>query len=122
MIFGGNLYEFVENKPEHQQRQHTYRSYFEEGKHMISRRKFLGSAVWATIGIPTGAKRTFAQGTWPSREVHSISAFPPGAGADVFVRFYSKQLQDALGKTVIVENKVGAFGNIAAEYVTKAKP
>jgi tripartite-type tricarboxylate transporter receptor subunit TctC len=88
---------------------------------MISRRQFLGSSALASFVMPHIAENAFAQSAWPSREVHSISAFPPGAGADVFVRFYSKQLQDALGKTVIVENKVGAFGNIAAEYVTKAK-
>ena len=38
------------------------------------------------------------------------------------MRWYAKKLQDALGKTVIVENKTGAFGNIATEYLAKAKP
>ena len=38
------------------------------------------------------------------------------------MRFYGKLLQDRVGKTVIVENKAGAFGNIATEYVAKSKP
>ena len=48
--------------------------------------------------------------------------FPPGTGADIFVRFFARKLQDAIGKTALVENKVGAFGNIANEYVARAKP
>ena len=48
--------------------------------------------------------------------------FPPGSGADILVRFYAKKLQEAVGKTVIVENKVGSFGNIANEYVARSRP
>src|SRR3972149_4551486 len=50
----------------------------------------------------------------------------PGAGGlpggNMMVRFYARKLQDAIGKTVVVENKVGAFGNIANEYVARSKP
>src|SRR5439155_26034885 len=45
-----------------------------------------------------------------------------GSGADIIVRFYARKLQEAIGKTVIVENKVGSFGNIANEYVARSKP
>ena len=38
------------------------------------------------------------------------------------MRFYGKMLQERVGRTVIVENKVGAFGNIATEYVARSKP
>jgi tripartite-type tricarboxylate transporter receptor subunit TctC len=66
--------------------------------------------------------RRIRAGAWPAREIHAICGFPPGSGADVFVRFYAKQLQDRIGKTVIVENKVGAFGNISTEYLARSKP
>jgi tripartite-type tricarboxylate transporter receptor subunit TctC len=90
---------------------------------MLSRRKFLWSAAAASAIAPALSTGSFAQDGWPARDIHSICGFPPGTGADVFVRFYTRKLQEALGgKTIVVENKVGAFGNIATEYVAKSKP
>lgn len=89
---------------------------------MLSRRKLLLSSVGAALATPAVSTNIFAQDVWPSREIHSICMFPPGSGADILVRFYAKKLQDAVGKTVIVENKVGSFGNIANEYVARSKP
>jgi tripartite-type tricarboxylate transporter receptor subunit TctC len=89
---------------------------------MLSRRDLLRSAGVASVVIPALSSGAFAQETWPAREIHAICGFPPGTGADIFVRFYAKALQDRVGKTVITENKVGAFGNIATEYVAKSKP
>jgi tripartite-type tricarboxylate transporter receptor subunit TctC len=59
---------------------------------------------------------------YPSRELHVICAFPPGSGADVWVRFFAEQAKSRAGKPVLVENKPGANGNIAAEYMARAKP
>ena len=89
---------------------------------MLSRRQLLQSAAAASVAMPYLSSGAFAQDVWPSREVHAICGFPPGSGADIFVRFYAKKLQDVIGKTVIVENKTGAFGNIATEYLARAKP
>jgi tripartite-type tricarboxylate transporter receptor subunit TctC len=60
--------------------------------------------------------------SYPSREVHVIAAFPPGSGADVFTRYFAESMRPFLGGTVIVENKVGASGNLAITYVARAKP
>src|SRR3954471_175307 len=89
---------------------------------MLSRRELLRSAAAASLAMPAISTGAFAQDAWPQREIHSICGFPPGTGADIFVRFYGKMLQERVGKTVIVENKVGAFGNIATEYVARSKP
>ena len=89
---------------------------------MFSRRDMLRSAAMATVAMPMVARSGFAQDGWPAREIHAVCGFPPGTGADVFVRWYGRKLQDLCGKTVIVENKVGAFGNIATEYVARSKP
>ncbi len=90
---------------------------------MLSRRELLRSSAAASLAMPLAGNAAFAQAdVYPSRDIHSICGFPPGTGADVFVRFYGKLLQDRAGKTVITENKVGAFGNIATEYVAKSKP
>ena len=59
---------------------------------------------------------------YPTQDIHVICAFPPGSGADVLVRFFSEKLRPLTGKNVIVENRAGAGGNIAQEYVGRSKP
>ncbi len=89
---------------------------------MLSRRTLLQSAALtsAVSGIPSSL---LAQtDSYPSREIHSVCGFAAGSGADVFVRFYGKLLQERVGRPVITENRVGAFGNIATERVAKSKP
>ena len=89
---------------------------------MLSRRKMLMSSAGAALAAPGITSTAWGEENWPMREVRAICMFPPGTGADIFVRFFARKLQDAIGKTVLVENKVGAFGNIANEYVARAKP
>src|SRR5919201_641619 len=60
--------------------------------------------------------------SYPNQDVHFICAFPPGSGADVLVRYFAEKVRPLTGKTVIVENKPGAGGHIALEYVARAKP
>jgi tripartite-type tricarboxylate transporter receptor subunit TctC len=88
---------------------------------LISRRKILelgGAALGAgALGGPA-----FAQDQWPSGDIRTICPFPAGSGADVVVRYYAKVLQDRVGKTVYVENRPGAFGNIATEAIARSKP
>lgn len=79
----------------------------------------LAAALAAALGImPTDAR---AQ-SYPSQDIRLICAFPPGSGADVLVRYFGEKLRPITGRTVIVENKSGAGGNIATEYVARAKP
>jgi tripartite-type tricarboxylate transporter receptor subunit TctC len=59
---------------------------------------------------------------YPSQDIRFICAFPPGSGADVLVRFFAEKLRPIVNRTVIVENKSGAGGNIATEYVARSKP
>jgi len=59
---------------------------------------------------------------YPSQDIRLICAFPAGGGADVIVRYFAEKLRPIAGRTVIVENKAGAGGNIATEYVARAKP
>ncbi|HZP99334.1 MAG TPA: tripartite tricarboxylate transporter substrate binding protein [Reyranella sp.] len=60
--------------------------------------------------------------TWPERPVHIIVAFTPGSATDVIARSLSNELSERLGQPVIVENKPGAGGTIAAAQVAKAAP
>ena len=89
----------------------------------IMKRKF-ASSVWRGCCCrplrccsPLGV----AAQQYPSQDIHVICAFPAGSGADVLVRYFAMKLQEKAGKTVIVENKTGAAGNIAAEYTVRAK-
>jgi tripartite-type tricarboxylate transporter receptor subunit TctC len=59
---------------------------------------------------------------YPSQDLHLICGFPPGSGADVFVRYFGEKLRPVDGRNEIVENKVGANSNIATEYVALSKP
>jgi tripartite-type tricarboxylate transporter receptor subunit TctC len=63
-----------------------------------------------------------ADDDYPSRTVTFVCAFPAGSGADVQVRFFADKVAALSGATVIVENKVGAAGNIAAQYTARSKP
>jgi tripartite-type tricarboxylate transporter receptor subunit TctC len=59
---------------------------------------------------------------YPAREIRSICNFAPGSGADILVRWYSDQLARLAGKPVVVENKPGAQGTLATDYVAKSRP
>lgn len=59
---------------------------------------------------------------WPTRTIKLVVPFPAGGAADAIARIYSDKLGEALGQSVIVENKPGAGTAIAAEYVAKADP
>ena len=59
---------------------------------------------------------------YPARDVRTVCNYAPGSGADIIVRFYSDQLSRLAGKPVIVENKPGAQGMVANDYVAKSKP
>lgn len=88
---------------------------------MISRRTFVASGMAALGGIPLAGSAGAQDLALPST-MKTICPFPPGTGADIVVRFYAKALQDRSGKTVIVENRPGAFGNIAVEAIARSKP
>jgi tripartite-type tricarboxylate transporter receptor subunit TctC len=57
--------------------------------------------------------------TWPTSTVKIIVPFPPGGSVDMVARAVGKRLSDSLGQPVVIDNRAGASGNIAAEYVTR---
>ncbi len=59
---------------------------------------------------------------YPAKPIVSICNFAAGSGADILVRFYSDRLSKLAGQPVLVENRVGAQGNIATEAAVRSKP
>jgi tripartite-type tricarboxylate transporter receptor subunit TctC len=60
--------------------------------------------------------------TFPSRPIQMLVPYPPGGTTDVMARALQEPLQKALGQTVVVENKSGASGVLAAREVARGKP
>ena len=59
---------------------------------------------------------------YPTRAVTLVVAFTPGGPSDVLARIVGKQLEKVLNQPFVIENRPGGGGNIAAEYVARAKP
>jgi tripartite-type tricarboxylate transporter receptor subunit TctC len=84
-------------------------------------KKLLTTTTAALIGL-TLALSAAAQGAYPSQNITIVLPFGPGSGTDIVTRTIAQKLGESLGKTVVVENRPGANGSIAADYVARAKP
>jgi tripartite-type tricarboxylate transporter receptor subunit TctC len=60
--------------------------------------------------------------TFPSKPIHLVVTAGPGSSADIVARFLGEELNKQLGQPVVVDNRPGAGGNIAAEVVAKSPP
>jgi tripartite-type tricarboxylate transporter receptor subunit TctC len=92
-----------------------------QGKTPVKFRKslvILAALVWSLGGLATSG---MAQ-SWPARNVTIVTSFAAGSVTDLTARIIGAALQEALGRTFIVENKPGAGGMIAAQYVAHADP
>src|ERR671936_256497 len=65
---------------------------------------------------------TAAAQSYPTKPIHMLVAFPPGGPTDIIARLLSSKMSEALGQPVVVENRVGASGNLATAEVAKSAP
>jgi tripartite-type tricarboxylate transporter receptor subunit TctC len=86
----------------------------------IRRRQFLQLAAGAAA-LPVFVRRGWAQ-AYPTRPITLVVTFPPGSAPDIIARLAAQHMSERLGQNIVVENKPGAGGNIATEYVTRAAP
>ena len=71
---------------------------------------------------PFTAARAQVEANWPTKPIRLLLGFAPGGGSDIVARLVAKSLGDRLGQNVVVDNKPGAGGNIAAEMAARAVP
>jgi tripartite-type tricarboxylate transporter receptor subunit TctC len=74
------------------------------------------AALGLVHGLPADAQ------TYPTRSIRLIVAFAPGGSLDRTARIIAPKLSDALGQQVVIDNRVGAGGNLAAEIAAKSAP
>jgi tripartite-type tricarboxylate transporter receptor subunit TctC len=84
---------------------------------MINRRSLLGLLA----ASPFASVRAGAQ-AWPAKPIHIVVSVSAGGSIDTIARAYGEALSEKLGQPVVVENKPGANGNIAAASVARATP
>jgi tripartite-type tricarboxylate transporter receptor subunit TctC len=73
-------------------------------------------ALAACVALPALAQK------WPEKPVRLVVPYPPGGNVDTAARIVSPGLQELLGQPVVVENRAGAGGLIAGEFVAKSPP
>ena len=87
---------------------------------------FLQKIRWTTSALLVGISALLPLGAsaqaWPSKPIRLIVNFPPGGAADQIARAISLPLQEALGQTVVVDNRAGAGGNIGGDLLAKSAP
>lgn len=71
----------------------------------------------ATLLVPLAADRASAQADYPNKPIHFFVGFAAGGGNDLFARLVVQKFQENTGATAVIENKVGAGGRIAADFV-----
>ena len=76
------------------------------------------SAALTTTTEPSSGKAT----SWPERPLRWLVGFPPGGAPDLLTRILAQRLEAELGQAVVVENRPGAAGNLAAAALARAAP
>jgi tripartite-type tricarboxylate transporter receptor subunit TctC len=87
---------------------------------VLSRKISVGVSVFAALALGLAAKAHADD--YPSRPVRLIVAFTPGGTTDITARLIADKMHETLGQVVAIENKPGANGAIAAQYVAQSDP
>lgn len=82
-------------------------------------KKWIGIAM-AACAMTAGGVAGAAE--WPEREITLTVMYGAGGNTDLMTRLIARHLEDALGKPVVVANKVGAMGTIGPDFVARQKP
>jgi tripartite-type tricarboxylate transporter receptor subunit TctC len=78
--------------------------------------------LFALAALAAVAPAAFAQADYPSRPIRFIVPYPPGGANDTVARMLATKVSEGMGQPVIVDNKPGASGMVAGDFVAKAEP
>jgi tripartite-type tricarboxylate transporter receptor subunit TctC len=84
--------------------------------------KFLSKASRLAMTVCLLGYTALVHAAYPDQPIKLVIGFPPGGGGDLYGRAIANELSKQIGQSVLVENKAGAGGNLAAEQVARAKP
>jgi tripartite-type tricarboxylate transporter receptor subunit TctC len=85
-------------------------------------RKLIMSTAVCLVSVLLGGAATAQTTAWPTRTIRFILPFPAGSATDLIARVVGKEVADTLGQPVVIENRPGAGGAIAAEFVARSTP
>jgi len=89
----------------------------------MQRRDLLRSVLAAGTLTASGLPLARAQGAaWPQRPIKLVVPYPAGSSPDVVARLLAGQMEKALGQPIVIDNRAGAAGMIAAEAISRAAP
>lgn len=84
-------------------------------------KKFLKTVCWLLLPLLGHAPLANAQ-NFPTKSIQVVVPVAAGGGTDLLARTLGQKVSEELGQPVVIDNKLGAGGNIGVEYVTKSKP
>jgi tripartite-type tricarboxylate transporter receptor subunit TctC len=87
----------------------------------FDRRTLLGAGL-ATVATLAAPAAIAAPGAWSSEPVRIVVTFPPGGTSDLVARLLAKHLDSDFGQKAVVDNRPGAAGTVAADYVARQDP
>ncbi len=83
-------------------------------------KRFIAAVLLAAVAVVS--QPASAQSNYPNRPIRLIVGFAPGGATDIFARILAQYMPESIGQPIVVDNRGGASGTIAAAMVAKAPP
>lgn len=90
--------------------------------HPVRRQTLTWITLASLASLALCAGTAMAQANFPSKPITLVVTYPPGGGADAMARLIGPKMGEALGQSIVIENRAGASGQIGAAAVAKAAP